>query len=103
VRVRRAEVDRSGSRRRQLQSYLDGRGVAKYKWPERIEIRDALPRTNVQKLDKKALRAEIAEILASERGAKPPLTRAPQKSDTDVSFLDMLVEERREASTPAPL
>ncbi|MHB8695688.1 MAG: AMP-binding protein [Solirubrobacteraceae bacterium] len=53
-----------------VQSYLDGRGVAKYKWPERIEIREALPRTNVQKLDKKALRAEIAEIVSNERSTK---------------------------------
>jgi 2,3-dihydroxybenzoate-AMP ligase len=50
-----------------IKAYLDGRGVAKYKWPERIEIRDALPRTNVQKIDKKALRTEIADILSRER------------------------------------
>jgi 2,3-dihydroxybenzoate-AMP ligase len=49
-----------------IKAYLDGRGVAKYKWPERIEVRGALPRTNIQKVDKKALRAEIAAILAGE-------------------------------------
>jgi non-ribosomal peptide synthetase component E (peptide arylation enzyme) len=46
-----------------IQAFLDGRGVAKFKWPERVEARDALPRTNIQKVDKKALRAEIAELL----------------------------------------
>jgi 2,3-dihydroxybenzoate-AMP ligase len=50
-----------------IQAYLDEHGVAKYKWPERIEARDALPLTNVQKVDKKALRAEIAELLAREQ------------------------------------
>ncbi|HWF53946.1 MAG TPA: AMP-binding protein [Solirubrobacteraceae bacterium] len=49
----------------EIQAYLDGRGVAKYKWPERVEIRDALPLTNVQKVDKKTLRAEIAALLAA--------------------------------------
>jgi non-ribosomal peptide synthetase component E (peptide arylation enzyme) len=49
-----------------LQAFLDGRGVAKFKWPERVEVRDALPRTNVQKVDKKTLRAEIAELLSTE-------------------------------------
>jgi 2,3-dihydroxybenzoate-AMP ligase len=49
-----------------LQTFLDGRGVAKFKWPERVEVRTALPRTNVQKVDKKRLRAEIAELLEAE-------------------------------------
>ena len=52
-----------------IKAYLDGRGVAKYKWPERIEVREALPRTNIQKVDKKALRAEIADLLAQEHQA----------------------------------
>lgn len=49
-----------------IQAFLDGLGVAKFKWPERVEVRDELPRTNIQKLDKKALRGEVAELLASE-------------------------------------
>jgi non-ribosomal peptide synthetase component E (peptide arylation enzyme) len=49
-----------------LQAFLDARGVAKYKWPERVEIRPKLPRTNVQKVDKKQLRAEITSTLESE-------------------------------------
>lgn len=49
-----------------VQSFLDGRGVAKFKWPERVEVREALPRTNIQKVDKKRLRAEIAALLGSD-------------------------------------
>jgi non-ribosomal peptide synthetase component E (peptide arylation enzyme) len=49
-----------------VQSFLDDRGVAKYKWPERIEVRETLPLTNVQKIDKKTLRAEIAALLSDE-------------------------------------
>lgn len=41
-------------------------GVAKFKWPERIEIRSELPMTSVTKLNKVALRAEIAHILHQE-------------------------------------
>jgi non-ribosomal peptide synthetase component E (peptide arylation enzyme) len=52
--------------KRDLQVFLDGRGVAKFKWPERVELRGSLPRTSVQKVDKKRLRAEIAELLAVE-------------------------------------
>ncbi len=44
-----------------LSAYLDGRGVARFKWPERIEVVDALPVTNVGKVDKKKLRDDIAE------------------------------------------
>jgi 2,3-dihydroxybenzoate-AMP ligase len=51
-----------------IQSFLDGLGVAKFKWPERIEPRSELPRTNIQKVDKKALRLEIAAMLEAERG-----------------------------------
>ncbi len=43
-----------------LQAHLEALGVAKYKWPERVEIIDALPRTHVGKIDKKALRDDIA-------------------------------------------
>jgi 2,3-dihydroxybenzoate-AMP ligase len=43
-----------------LSAYLDERGVARFKWPERIEVVDALPVTNVGKVDKKKLRDDIA-------------------------------------------
>jgi 2,3-dihydroxybenzoate-AMP ligase len=52
-----------------LRTHLAALGVAKFKYPERVEIRDSLPTTSVTKLDKKALRAEIARILERERGS----------------------------------
>jgi 2,3-dihydroxybenzoate-AMP ligase len=54
-----------------LRGYLAGRGIARFKWPERVEITDALPLTKVGKVDKKALREDIAEKLAVETGVKP--------------------------------
>ncbi|TCK22008.1 AMP-binding protein [Pseudonocardia endophytica] len=36
-------------------AHLDAREVAKFKWPERLEILDAIPRTRVGKIDKRAL------------------------------------------------
>jgi non-ribosomal peptide synthetase component E (peptide arylation enzyme) len=44
--------------------------VAKFKWPERIEQIDAMPRTLVGKTDKKRLQAEIAEAVTLSGG--PP-------------------------------
>ncbi len=52
--------------KRDIQTFLDRRGVAKFKWPERVEIRDGLPRTSVQKVNKKLLRAEIAALIQVE-------------------------------------
>ncbi|HZI37609.1 MAG TPA: AMP-binding protein, partial [Acidimicrobiia bacterium] len=46
-----------------LCAYLDERRVARFKWPERLEILDALPVTNVGKVDKKKLRDDIAAKL----------------------------------------
>lgn len=46
-----------------IQDHLTRLGVAKFKWPERIEWLDALPRTNVNKIDKKHLRVDIAAKL----------------------------------------
>ena len=37
--------------------------MARFKWPERLEIVDALPVTNVGKVDKKKLRDDIAAKL----------------------------------------
>jgi 2,3-dihydroxybenzoate-AMP ligase len=52
-----------------LSAYLEGRGVARFKWPERLEIVDALPVTNVGKVDKKKLRDDIA---AKVKGGQDP-------------------------------
>jgi 2,3-dihydroxybenzoate-AMP ligase len=54
-----------------LRAHLAALGVAKFKYPERVEIRDALPMTSVTKLNKAALRAEIGRILAAEQGRDP--------------------------------
>lgn len=50
-----------------VRRFLDGRGVAKFKWPERIELRECLPVTNINKVNKAILRREIATIVAEEK------------------------------------
>ena len=47
--------------------YLDGK-LAKFKWPEHIELRDELPKTNIGKILKSKLKDEIYEIM-SEKNA----------------------------------
>jgi 2,3-dihydroxybenzoate-AMP ligase len=49
----------------ELQVHLDRLGVAKYKWPERVELATTLPRTPVGKLDKLALRSDIDARVAT--------------------------------------
>lgn len=48
----------------ELCGHLERLGVAKYKWPERVELVGALPRTQVGKLDKRALRQDIGAKVA---------------------------------------
>ncbi|MFA9430278.1 (2,3-dihydroxybenzoyl)adenylate synthase [Egicoccus sp. AB-alg2] len=48
-----------------LTAHLEARGVAKYKWPERVEVVDELPTTNVGKIDKRALREDIQARLGT--------------------------------------
>ena len=43
-----------------IRGSMSAAGVAAFKWPERLEIVEALPTTNVGKIDKKALREDIA-------------------------------------------
>lgn len=50
----------------EVQRHMDGLGVAKYKWPERLVWVSELPTTNVGKIDKKRLRAEVAKQLEAE-------------------------------------
>ena len=52
-----------------MREFLAARGVAQFKWPERIEFVRQLPVTNVGKIRKSSLRRDIAEKLASERAA----------------------------------
>jgi pyochelin biosynthesis protein PchD len=47
--------------------FLSSLGLAKFKFPERIELVDAFPVTRVGKLDKAELRRRIAEKLAQEK------------------------------------
>ncbi len=49
-----------------LRDHLRVLDVATFKWPERVELVDALPRTKVGKLDKKALTADITARLEDE-------------------------------------
>ncbi len=49
-----------------IQATMQARGVAKYKWPERVEVVGQLLTTKVGKIDKKALREDLALRLARE-------------------------------------
>lgn len=49
----------------EVQPHFAGLGVAKFKWPERIELLMSLPRTNTMKVDKHRLRLEIADRVAT--------------------------------------
>ena len=55
----------------ELVAFFDAREVAKFKWPERLEVVEDLPRTNIGKLDKTALREDIAAKLAREGDGVP--------------------------------
>lgn len=55
---------------RQLADFLVAQGLAKFKCPERIEIVDEFPVTRVGKVDKAALRHDVAARLADEHAAR---------------------------------
>jgi 2,3-dihydroxybenzoate-AMP ligase len=48
----------------EIREHLEGLGVAKYKWPERLEWVSHLPRSQVNKIDKKLLRRRAADLAA---------------------------------------
>ncbi len=54
---------------RELADFLIAQGLAKFKCPERIEVVDAFPVTRVGKVDKPAMRKQIAEKLTAENRA----------------------------------
>jgi non-ribosomal peptide synthetase component E (peptide arylation enzyme) len=54
---------------KELGQFMLGRGLAKYKLPERIEVVDVFPVTSVGKVDKARLRALIAEQIQREETA----------------------------------
>ncbi|MFD4351619.1 (2,3-dihydroxybenzoyl)adenylate synthase [Nocardia sp. NPDC056541] len=51
----------------EVRQHLDALGVAKFKWPERLEWVSAFPQTNVGKINKKQLRADVIDKLESEQ------------------------------------
>jgi 2,3-dihydroxybenzoate-AMP ligase len=50
-----------------LREFMGARGVARFKWPERIEVAGEMPLTRVGKIDKAKLRRDIESKLAAER------------------------------------
>ncbi|HZO80184.1 MAG TPA: AMP-binding protein [Candidatus Binataceae bacterium] len=58
-----------------LVRHLDGRQVARFKFPERLEIVERFPTTAVGKVSKKDLRADIAARLAREAAARGETVR----------------------------
>jgi non-ribosomal peptide synthetase component E (peptide arylation enzyme) len=54
-----------------LGAFLGGLGLAKYKFPERVETIDQFPLTRVGKVDKAELRARIRRTLQEEAERKP--------------------------------
>lgn len=62
-----ASPDRPAPTLEEVATFLADLGVAKFKWPERIEARDHLPLTNIDKVHKVVLRQEITDLLLQER------------------------------------
>jgi 2,3-dihydroxybenzoate-AMP ligase len=54
----------------EVREHLTQLEVAKFKWPERIEPLDEIPRTTVGKTDKKFLQAQIAAKVAADGGVR---------------------------------
>lgn len=48
-----------------VQAHFAELGVAKFKWPERLEVVDELPRTKVGKIDKNSLRDAVAAFVTA--------------------------------------
>jgi 2,3-dihydroxybenzoate-AMP ligase len=61
----------------ELKDFLSHRGLARFKFPERLEVIDRMPLTNVGKIKKADLREMIARIVHNESGAaaRPPGSR----------------------------
>jgi 2,3-dihydroxybenzoate-AMP ligase len=55
---------------------LEAEGLAKYKWPERLELIDALPRTQIGKVSKVTLRADMSAKLEHETTPRRPAVTA---------------------------
>jgi non-ribosomal peptide synthetase component E (peptide arylation enzyme) len=48
----------------QLAGHMKAIGLAKFKWPERVEVIDTLPLTRIGKVDKAKLREDLRQRLA---------------------------------------
>src|SRR5215469_2062668 len=53
-----------------MREFLAARGLARYKWPERLEVIDSMPLTNVGKVKKAELQREIERRIDREHGRK---------------------------------
>ena len=53
-----------------IKEHCSKMGLAQFKWPERLEIRDELPLTNIGKVLKAKLKEEIYAIVAEEEKKK---------------------------------
>ena len=51
----------------ELGAFLGRQGLAKFKWPERIEVMENFPVTKVGKVSKALLRSDVAAKLEQER------------------------------------
>lgn len=65
---------------KEMAAHMQAAGIAKFKWPERIEAIDALPLTNVGKLDKQPLRDDVRRKLLLSRASTVPA--CTDKSET---------------------
>jgi non-ribosomal peptide synthetase component E (peptide arylation enzyme) len=54
----------------ELSRHIAAQGLAPFKRPERLELRDSLPRTPSGKVQKAPLREEAARLAAAERANK---------------------------------
>jgi 2,3-dihydroxybenzoate-AMP ligase len=66
-------VPRAGARLtlEEIRASMEGFGIARFKLPEHLVLVDELVATKVGKIDKKALRADIADRLKTNAGATP--------------------------------
>ena len=61
----------------EIQQHFARLQVAKFKWPERVELLGEMPRTLVGKTDKKRLRSDIAAKIAAERAGASSARSGP--------------------------
>jgi 2,3-dihydroxybenzoate-AMP ligase len=55
----------------ELGRFLEQKGLAKFKWPERIELVSEFPLTSSGKLSKPKLREKISQMVAAEQAGQP--------------------------------